>query len=84
MLSHEKRELFGSCAFAFGNVDTDENGVISKKEPDYLLETVAIVSCRCGLLSVSTMSTLERRVSSNHMISKIGKVSAKNVDPYHM
>merc|ERR1712211_227589 len=87
-VSREKREFFGFCALAFGDVDTDKDGFINLEEFDRLLESVAAVPRRYGLAPVSTMSTLERQMAHkklfDQLISKIGKVPAKDVGLYQV
>merc|ERR1712130_771361 len=111
-VSREKREFFGFCALAFGDVDTNKDGFINLEESDRLLESVAAVPRRYGLAPVSTMTTLERQMAHkklsdqldtkagpargvlgldqfvewafDHVISKIGKVPAKDVGLYQV
>merc|ERR1719226_235058 len=47
--SRAQREFYGFCAIAFGDVDTNKDGLISSKEFDLLCEKVAALPRRYGL-----------------------------------
>jgi len=111
-ITREKREFYGFCALAFGDVDTDKDGFINFEQFDRLLEKVAAVPRRFGLAPVSMGSPLERQMAHKqvfdeldsrhgpargvlgldqfvewafeHVISKVGKVPAKDVGLYQV
>jgi hypothetical protein len=55
-----KREFYGFCALAFGDVDVDKDGFINVEQFDRLLEKVAAIPRRYGLAPLSTENATER------------------------
>lgn len=55
-----RREFYGFCSLAFGDVDTDKDGFINAEQFDRVLEKVAALPRRYGLAPLSTENSAER------------------------